>query len=210
MGRIFGVGASVKEVGDAVGGVAEVFVGNQSDRDANAHGRYVESVEQFGAEFAAAGQGWFHGVMDGLNRLPRPLLVMGTLSLFVYAMAEPVGFSERMEGLALVPDPLWWLLGAIVSFYFGARELHYQRARESLRGRAIRRIVGSRGEQKAAPEAQSGQAADRAGADDAEPDAATVVAKSTPATLVSRTPVAVKASDPNFNAALEEWRSGRG
>jgi hypothetical protein len=26
-----------------------------------------------------------------------------------------------MVGLALVPEPLWWLLGAIVSFYFGAR-----------------------------------------------------------------------------------------
>ena len=26
-----------------------------------------------------------------------------------------------MQGIALVPEPLWWLLGAIVSFYFGAR-----------------------------------------------------------------------------------------
>ena len=26
-----------------------------------------------------------------------------------------------MTGIALVPEPLWWLLGAIVSFYFGAR-----------------------------------------------------------------------------------------
>ncbi len=27
-----------------------------------------------------------------------------------------------------VPEPLWWLLGAIVAFYFGARETHYYRA----------------------------------------------------------------------------------
>ena len=26
-----------------------------------------------------------------------------------------------MQGIALVPEPLWWLLGAVVSFYFGAR-----------------------------------------------------------------------------------------
>jgi len=26
-----------------------------------------------------------------------------------------------MQGIALVPEPLWWLMGAIVSFYFGAR-----------------------------------------------------------------------------------------
>ncbi|MEP3635218.1 MAG: 3TM-type holin, partial [Shimia thalassica] len=27
----------------------------------------------------------------------------------------------RMAGLALVPEPLWWLLGVVVSFFFGAR-----------------------------------------------------------------------------------------
>ena len=47
-------------------------------------------------------------------------------------MAEPGGFGTRMRSLALVPEPLWWLLGAIVSFYFGARELHHQRARTTL------------------------------------------------------------------------------
>lgn len=34
-----------------------------------------------------------------------------------------------MDGLALVPEPLWWLMGAIVSFYFGSREAHYFRRR---------------------------------------------------------------------------------
>ena len=36
-------------------------------------------------------------------------------------MAEPDWFAARMIGLAAVPEPLWWLLGAIVGFYFGAR-----------------------------------------------------------------------------------------
>jgi hypothetical protein len=36
-------------------------------------------------------------------------------------MVDPVWFASRMQGVALVPEPLWWLLGAIVSFYFGAR-----------------------------------------------------------------------------------------
>ena len=26
-----------------------------------------------------------------------------------------------MQGVSLVPDPQWWLMGAIISFYFGAR-----------------------------------------------------------------------------------------
>ncbi len=44
-------------------------------------------------------------------------------------MVNPEDFATRMQGLAYVPDPLWWLLGAVVSFYFGARELHYARDR---------------------------------------------------------------------------------
>jgi hypothetical protein len=46
-------------------------------------------------------------------------------------MANPENFAIRMQGLAYVPDPLWWLLGAVVSFYFGARELHYARDRST-------------------------------------------------------------------------------
>ena len=80
----------------------------------------------------APGSSRFDGFVNGLNRLPRPLLALSTLGLFAYAMAEPTGFGTRMQSLALVPEPLWWLLGAIVSFYFGARELHHQRTRTTL------------------------------------------------------------------------------
>lgn len=49
------------------------------------------------------------------------MLALGTIGLFVSAMAEPVWFAARMAGIATVLEPLWWLMGAIVSFYFGAR-----------------------------------------------------------------------------------------
>jgi hypothetical protein len=79
------------------------------------------ALAQFAAEFAHPRKGLFDRFIDGLNRLPRPALALGTLGLFVSAMADPVWFAERMQGIALVPEPLWWLMGAIVSFYFGAR-----------------------------------------------------------------------------------------
>ena len=56
-----------------------------------------------------------------MNRLPRPAMALGTLALFLSAMHDPAWFAARMQALALVPEPLWWLLGAIVSFDFGAR-----------------------------------------------------------------------------------------
>jgi hypothetical protein len=79
------------------------------------------AMQQYGAEFVLHHKGGFDRFMDGVNRLPRPMLALGTLGLFVSAMVNPLWFAERMQGIALVPEPLWWLLGVIVSFYFGAR-----------------------------------------------------------------------------------------
>ena len=112
---VFGNGRNV------VAETAQVFRENAeagAARDARAS---QQVMEQFSREFAAARKGRFDRVMDAINRIPRPALALGTLGLFIAAMADPVWFSQRMQGIALVPDPLWWLLGAIVSFYFGAR-----------------------------------------------------------------------------------------
>ncbi|MFN3662282.1 holin family protein [Yoonia sp.] len=100
---------------------AQVFRPNAENtamRDADAKS---ESLQQFAAEFAHARQGLFDRLVDALNRLPRPMLALGTIWLFVMAMLDPDSFAAGMNGLALVPEPLWWLMGAIVNFYFGAR-----------------------------------------------------------------------------------------
>ena len=83
--------------------------------------RQADALDQYAAKSSVPRKGRFDRVMDGLNHLPRPALALGTLGLFVAAMVDPVWFASRMQGIALVPEPLWWLLGAIVSFYFGAR-----------------------------------------------------------------------------------------
>ena len=87
-----------------------------------------DALAQYGAEFARPRQGMFDRLIDGLNRLPRPALALGTLGLFTSAMIDPLWFATRMQGIALVPEPLWWLLGVIVSFYFGARHQSKQQA----------------------------------------------------------------------------------
>lgn len=79
------------------------------------------ALSQYRQEFSLARESRFDIFMNGVNRLPRPMLALGTLGLFVSAMVAPLWFAERMQGIALVPEPLWWLMGAIISFYFGAR-----------------------------------------------------------------------------------------
>ncbi|WP_390914435.1 3TM-type holin [Pseudosulfitobacter sp. SM2401] len=107
--------------GNVVRETAEVFRENAEAGAARGATVQMQAMRQYSEEFAVPRQGGFDRFMDGVNRLPRPLLALGTLGLFVSAMVEPLWFSQRMQGIALVPEPLWWLLGVIVSFYFGAR-----------------------------------------------------------------------------------------
>ncbi|PWK62505.1 holin family protein [Roseicyclus mahoneyensis] len=138
IGRAIGVGQAAGAIGEAAQGLSEVFVANatrQMELDAEIHRATMETAA---SEFQHAGAGLFDRVINGLNRLPRPMLALGTLGLFVFAMVDPAAFAARMVGLDAVPEPLWWLLGAIVSFYFGARELHYVRRAPVARGGGLR------------------------------------------------------------------------
>ncbi len=75
--------------------------------------------------------GRYNRVIDALNRLPRPLSALGALVLVAFAMIDPAGFAARMAALSDMPDPLWWLIGAVMTFTFGARETHYLRNKPS-------------------------------------------------------------------------------
>jgi hypothetical protein len=112
---------------------AQVFRENAEGAAVRQASIQTQSMQQFASEFTVQRQGGFDRFMDALNRLPRPLLAFGTIGLFVVAMSDPVWFSTRMQGISLVPDPLWWLMGAIVSFYFGARhQAHSQDFQRSI------------------------------------------------------------------------------
>ncbi len=167
----------------------EVFTENAESGARRAHEVQGQAMSQFGAEFEVPRQGVFDRFMDGLNRLPRPALALGTLGLFVAAMVDPLWFAARMQGIALVPEPLWWLLGVIVSFYFGARHQmksqSFQRDIAATMARAPQVIenIGILDRMRA----------DSPGAADPGPDAKLNVA----------------VLSPEDNPALEDWRSKR-
>lgn len=109
-------------------GVA-TFTGDKVQREANAHDEQMALRHQAAAEWAAPERthGW-NAFVDGVNRLVRPLFTFGTIGLFVWASADPITFSATMTALALVPEPLWIILGTIVVFWFGGRALQGMRA----------------------------------------------------------------------------------
>lgn len=139
-GMVFGGGRN------AVAETIEVFRENAdkgAQRDVDLH---ATTLAQFAEEFARTQRGPFDRIMDGINRVPRPAMALGTLALFAAAMVDPIWFASRMQGIALVPEPLWWLLGAIVSFYFGAR--HQSKGQDFQRDMAqslsrVQKVVGN-------------------------------------------------------------------
>lgn len=135
MTLLFGDGRNV------VAQTAEVFRENAENAAKRSSDVQTETLKQFAAEFAHARKGLFDRFVDAINRLPRPLLALGTIGLFVSAMYDPEWFASRMAGIALVPEPLWWLMGAIVSFYFGAR--HQAKGQEFQRSVAQTAALGA-------------------------------------------------------------------
>lgn len=129
IGKLIGGPGAVTALGEAAKKVAEVFIPSATKRMELWAEAQMAALRRLGEEYQHPALGWFDGLVNGLNRLPRPMLAFGTLGLFVYAMIDPEAFALRMVGLNAVPEPLWWLLGAIVAFYFGARETHYFRNR---------------------------------------------------------------------------------
>ena len=80
-----------------------------------------------------AGRAGYDHLIDAMNRLPRPLLALGTLGVFVVAGINPVWFETQMQALNAMPQPLWWLLGAVLTMFFGSREAHYMRQNTPLK-----------------------------------------------------------------------------
>jgi len=187
LGALFGGGRNV------VTETVEVFRPNAEAADRRSAEAQGAALRQMAAEFGSV-QGPWGRFVDGLNRLPRPMMAFGCIGLFSAAMADPIWFAERMQGLALVPEPLWALMGAIVAFYFGARELH------KFRGSAMRkeaaRIIAQ------APAVAQNVARLRAlrhdspGAADPGPDARVAMA-------------AMRREGDGDNPALDDWRGDR-
>ena len=121
--KIFGGGVS--DVAKAVGGVAEVFVGNKKDSNKQAHESDMASKAQFASEFAQSSTGWFSSLINGWNRLPRPIIATMVISYFPAHVYMSFNYPEVLglmtQSLATIPVGMWALFSIIVGFYFGGR-----------------------------------------------------------------------------------------
>ena len=74
IGNLVGAPGAVAALGDAARGVAEVFVPSATKRMELSAEAQMAALRQLGAEYENPSVGWFDRLVNGINRLPRPML----------------------------------------------------------------------------------------------------------------------------------------
>jgi hypothetical protein len=101
---ILGFGRTAQQVGGAVAQVAEVFTVNATKAEEAAAARYQAAMQQAGAEFDGVGTTWFDRFVNGLNRLPRPLLALSTIGYLLMQWLSRLVFPCECKALPLCPS----------------------------------------------------------------------------------------------------------
>ncbi|HBM61254.1 MAG TPA: carboxylesterase [Citreicella sp.] len=94
---------------------------NAEAQAARAQDLDTAALQQMAAEFAARDRGAFDRLMDGVNRLPRPMMVLGIVWLLVQTARDPARMSQVFQAWAILPEAAWVVFGVVVTFYFGGR-----------------------------------------------------------------------------------------
>lgn len=179
--------------------------GNREARDSQAADDIVELRRQVAAEATAPERtNWWNALIDGLNRLPRPLMTFGVIGLFSWCAADPVSFAASMTALQLVPESMWLILGTIVVFWFG------QKAVEGIKSGGktaseVRSVVAQIAEIKAMQQhatAEPAQVSESAAV-------ASLSESATPVMSNAAYNAEMAAAEPLSNAAIAEWARRR-
>ncbi len=116
------IASSAEGIGNAVSNIVGTIWGDKSEKDAAIHDEHMAVLAQFAAEFAGRPPTtWWDSFVDGLNRLPRPVITFSIIGIFVWAFYDPMGFVEYMGAMEVVPDELWLMWLTIIAFWFGGR-----------------------------------------------------------------------------------------
>ena len=119
----------VTEVVNAGNEVVKTVWGSKQERDAGDQAENMSVQNAFAAQMMPRdNRTWWDSLIDGINRLPRPVLTFGIVYLFWFCLDSPAQFAAAMAGLELMPAGGWALMVTIIGFWFGGKYLRDFRA----------------------------------------------------------------------------------
>lgn len=183
-----GIGAAAQGVSRAVA----TFAGDKVQREDNVHDEQRAAMDQMAAEFQYRGsRTWFDSLIDGVNRLPRPVIAFGCIGLFVWCIADPAEFTVAMMALGAMPEWLAIVIGQVILLYMGGRMLNDWKMGKAASADQVRQILAMQKEVRAVSDAAA-----------AKPDAPALAERDYAAALADT-------ATPMSNAAIEEWNRRR-
>lgn len=100
---------------DKVGDLAGKFFGNKEAREANSAAVDKASIDQWAAESTKPNTNWFDSLVDGFNRLMRPIGFAITIWIvMIWPQYDLIGFQQAMVAYEAVPD---WLAGLVITVW---------------------------------------------------------------------------------------------
>lgn len=105
-----------------IGGLIEKWMSGRQNVKKQSHTEQMAVYEQFAAEFRdMKNRTWWDSLIDGLNRLPRPVMTFGVIWLFWFCVDNPAGFVVSAEALKAMPYEGWVALWMVIGFWFGTK-----------------------------------------------------------------------------------------
>lgn len=138
-----GIGATVQGVARGVA----TFTGDKVQRESNVHDEQMTAMGQMASEFQYRGQRtWFDSLIDGLNRLPRPVIAFGAIGLFVWCIVDPAEFTVAMLALGVMPEWLAIVIGQVILLYMGGRMLNDWKVGKAASAEQVRTVMALQNE----------------------------------------------------------------
>lgn len=103
-----------------VGNIIKTVFGSRLERDRFQADARSAVYQQFASEFGHS-KTWWDSMIDGINRLPRPIMTFGTIYIFWLCWSDPVTFMQGATALQAMPKEGWYILAAVVTFWFAAK-----------------------------------------------------------------------------------------
>lgn len=114
-------------VGDMLRGGSRAmatFTGDKVQQESNVHDEQMQAGQTYASENLQIrmNRTWWDSLIDGINRLPRPLIAFIVIAeFFVWPVIDPISFGKAMTAYQLVPQWLAVIAGQIILLYFGGR-----------------------------------------------------------------------------------------
>lgn len=119
-----GIGEATSKVMGSVAGLKRIKTVDKTQQENNLHAETVEMLKAYTAEMGKPNKNLWDSIVDGIVRLPRPIIAYIVIALFLICIISPEYAKRVAMAFYGLPTQLYYILAGVIAFYFGGRMVH--------------------------------------------------------------------------------------